>query len=162
MVEDMNRELTEKEQLENNRTRQHIIEVVRLMNDVVINLLERSSRHDDSKLKLPEVAMFAKYGPRLKNLTYNSKEYKECLSEMKKEALGSHYSYNEHHPEHYKNGISDMNLIDLIEMFVDWNASAKRHDDGCITKSLKINKDRFQFSDELHKIFNNTVKYLGW
>lgn len=162
MIQNTNRELTEKEQLENNRTRQHILEVVRLMNIVIVELLERSSNHDKSKLELPEVSMFATYGPKLKKLTYGSEEYKECLNKMKKEALDSHYSDNKHHPEHYKDGISGMSLIDLVEMFVDWNAAAKRHDDGCIMKSLKLNKDRFQFSDELHKIFENTVAHLGW
>jgi hypothetical protein len=34
-------------------------------------------------------------------------------------ALKHHYENNRHHPEHFKNNIDDMNLIDLIEMLCD-------------------------------------------
>ena len=46
-------------------------------------------------------------------------------------ALQHHYEDNCHHPEHYRNGIHDMNMVDLIEMLCDWRAAIKRyHPDG--------------------------------
>jgi hypothetical protein len=53
--------------------------------------------------------------------------------------------------------ISQMTLIDLIEMLCDWKASTLRHKDGDIFKSLEINKKRFNISDQLYNILKNTM-----
>jgi hypothetical protein len=47
-------------------------------------------------------------------------------------------------------------------MFCDWKAATQRMHDGNIRKSLEINKERFEMSEQLYKIFENTVKELGW
>ena len=70
-----------------------------------------------------------------------------------------HYAVNSHHPEHYENGINDMDLVDLIELTCDWIASSKRHADGNIYRSISLNKDRFGMSDQLCKILENTVNH---
>ena len=79
-----------------------------------------------------------------------------------KPALEHHYAKNRHHPEHHKNGINDMNLIDLIEMFCDWKASSERQNDGNILKSIEINGKRFHMSPQLIEIFENTTKDLNF
>jgi len=119
-------------------------------------LSKRAVDHDNSKLESPEKEIFDLYTPKLKNTTYGSDEYKNYLKEMQV-ALKHHYSNNSHHPEHHKNGIKDMDLVDLIEMIADWYAATKRHDDGNIIKSLEINQSRFNYSDELKQIFTNTI-----
>lgn len=53
-----------------------------------------------------------------------------------------------------------MNLLDLIEMFCDWLAATKRHNNGDINRSIKINQSRFSMSDDIVKIFENTVRLL--
>ena len=53
--------------------------------------------------------------------------------------------------------LSGMNLIDLIEMFCDWKAATLRHADGDINKSIMINKKRFNISDQVVSIFQNSV-----
>jgi len=75
-------------------------------------------------------------------------------------ALKHHYGENRHHSEHFEHGIDDMNLIDIIEMFCDWYAATVRHENGDIFASLNINKVRFNLSDQLFNIFNNTAKIL--
>lgn len=97
--------------------------------------------------------------PLLKDLTYGSEEYKKSLAELKP-ALDHHYSHNSHHPEHYKNGVDDFTLVDLVEMFCDWKAASERHVNGDIFKSIQINKDRFEISEQLAKIFENTINKL--
>ena len=74
-----------------------------------------------------------------------------------KPALDHHYANNRHHPEHFENGISDMNLIDLIEMICDWKSATARHSDGDIKRSIIINTNRFKLSDQLAKILSNTA-----
>jgi len=73
-------------------------------------------------------------------------------------ALDHHYAENRHHPEHFENGIQEMNIVDICEMIADWKAASLRHADGDIMKSIEINQKRFEYSDELKSILINTVK----
>jgi hypothetical protein len=54
--------------------------------------------------------------------------------------------------------VNNMNLIDVLEMFLDWLASSKRHDDGDILRSIEINQKRFSMDDQLAQIFRNTAR----
>jgi hypothetical protein len=135
----------------------HIKLVRHNINVIKKYLRHRGEEHDKSKLNSPEYEIFEEYTPKLKATTYNSDEYKKYLKEMKV-ALDHHYSVNRHHPEHFKNGINDMNLVDVIEMLSDWMAATLKHDDGDIYKSIEINRKRFSISDQLAQILINTVK----
>lgn len=146
-----------KEELTISETLRHIELVGRLMSNVVKALALKAAYHDHSKLQVPELQHFVEYTEQLKGLTYGSKEYKACLKKLKP-ALVHHYDNNRHHPEHFPAGISDMSLIDLIEMLVDWYAATKRHLDGDIVKSIKINAKRFKISPQLQRILLNTIE----
>jgi len=115
--------------------------------------------HDQSKLDNPEISLFTEYTPKLADCTYGSDEYKSFLGAMKP-AIDHHYANNRHHPEHFKNGVDEMNLIDMIEMLCDWKAASERHNDGNIRKSIEINANRFNMSPQLVKIFENTADIL--
>ena len=147
MEDDMGRELT----------RQHIANVHDKIEVFVAAIRDRAEKHDQSKLEEPEVSTFHVYGEKLKNSTYGSDEYKDFLVGMK-EALDHHYAHNRHHPEHHKNGFSDMNLVDVVELFCDWLAATERHADGDIYKSIELNTGRFKMSDQLADIFRATAK----
>ena len=138
------------------QTYEHKQNVSKFISFILHDLIIRSIYHDDSKLESPEVEIFTEYTPKLANSTYGSDEYKQFLKEMKP-ALDHHYANNSHHPEHYDNGIEDMDLVDLIEMVCDWKAATLRHNDGDIYKSIELNQKRFGYSDELKQIFKNTV-----
>jgi len=131
--------------------------VNKYMNQVIQSLSERAINHDNSKLEDVEVDIFTEYTPKLSKSTYGSEEYYQFLKEMKP-ALDHHYAKNNHHPEHYPNGVKDMTLIDLIEMICDWKASTMRHNDGNILTSIDKNQDRFGYSNDMAGIFKNTVK----
>jgi hypothetical protein len=128
--------------------------------DILVNELNRIKRiHDKSKMSDPEVGYFAKYGPMLKNLTYGSEEYKQCLKEMQP-GTQHHYENNPHHPEYHKNGIKDMTLINIVEMICDWYAASQRNANGNIFDSMQKNKERFKISDDLYLILENTIKFI--
>jgi len=138
-------------------TKKHIFRVAELISKIVLELLLRMERHDASKLKSPEKETFDIYTPKLKATTYGSEEYKTYLKEMQK-ILDIHYVLNTHHPEHYfSQGISGMDLVDLIEMLCDWKAATERHANGDIEKSILINKERFGISDQLVAVLQNTI-----
>lgn len=121
-----------------------------------INVFE----HDKTKLEEPERKIFEKVSHNLKKLTYGSKEYFDQLNDIQ-EALDHHYANNNHHPEHFENGIKGMSLINLVEMLCDWKAASERYDDGDILKSIDIQQKRFNMSDDLVCILKNTVKELN-
>ena len=139
-------------------TLKHQIRVRNLLNVVICELLSRGEEHDKSKLETPEIEAFAE-NPLLKSMEFNSKEYLEAKKEIDG-AIQHHYANNRHHPEHFKNGVEDMNLIDLIEMFVDWKASSERQNNGNLRKSIEINAKRFNFPVTLTKIFENTIEVI--
>lgn len=138
----------------------HIKRVNELLINAATELLRRAVNHDESKLVGTEKAYFDKYMPLLKNTTYGSDEYKAMLEELSF-ALDLHYKKNSHHPEHYKNGVDDMDLFDVIEMFFDWKAASERHAGGDIMKSIDISENRFNVSPQLAKIFRNTAKKIN-
>jgi hypothetical protein len=189
------------------QTWEHIDLVVRYLMSAQVEMMRRAVTHDRTKLISPEREMFAEMTRKLRELTYGSLEYKECLKQMRGQALGHHYSHNRHHPEFflpreesseiksheimvqhamnynivlpddiygYENllrylkvkqleqtsSINNMNLFDILEMFVDWVAATQRHDDGDINKSIEHNTERFALSPQLVSIFENTVPWI--
>lgn len=143
-------------------TLEHRQNVVNGITDFCADLMERADRHDESKLHSPEKERFDFVGTRqhLGKHEYGSDEYKKSL-EYLGPALQHHYEANDHHPEHFENGVDGMNLMQLCEMFFDWNAAAKRNKGGDIFKSLEVNKERFHLSDQLYNILKNTAESIG-
>ena len=145
------------------------MQVAKYLHIFSCELLKRASEHDASKLEEPEASIFQKFTPLLKDSTYGSNEYKEFLKQMKP-ALDHHYANNKHHPEFNDiNGFSfqtlndpikSMDLFDIVEMICDWLAASKRHADGCINKSITINKKRFNLDDQLEMLLRNTAAFL--
>lgn len=140
-------------------TLKHISNVENILKYLSKDIVKRGKDHDKSKLESPEVEKFAEYTPKLATCTYGSDEYKEYLKGLN-EALKHHYRVNMHHPEHFRNGIQGMNLIDIIELLADWKLATLRHNNGDLIKSININQDRFEYSDDLKNILLNTAKLL--
>lgn len=151
-----NKKLTKEEQLTNAETMRHILTLRALLMQCLQELIKRANEHDISKLSGTELELFTIYTPKLKDVEYGSEEYKQFLQELKP-ALSNHYTKNSHHPEHHENGIKGMNLFDLIEMMCDWKASSLRGKNGDLTKSLEIQKSRFNIDDQLYQILLNTI-----
>ena len=137
-------------------TGEHITQVAKRLAKIADLLRERGKLHDQSKLESPEKEAYDLLTPRLAGLTYGSDEYRATLRDMKP-AIAHHYAHNSHHPEHHEDGIAGMNLLDLVEMFCDWKAASLRHKDGDFRKSLEINRERFNISDQLYAILVNSV-----
>jgi len=151
--------LTLEQKATNNDTWGHIDRVRTLLNTCVRELLDRGEAHDQSKLDTPEVEAFTEYTPKLAGSTYGSDEYTAFRKAMSP-ALEHHYANNRHHPEHHKDGVDDMNLVDILEMLCDWKAASERHNNGNIRKSIEINADRFGLSPQLVRILENTADLL--
>ena len=140
---------------------QHKKRVEDLLRNAAEEIIVRGKNHDNSKLESPEKELFDEYTPKLGGIIYGSEQYNDILKELKP-ALDHHYENNRHHPEFYENGIDDMDLFDIIELFFDWKAAGERHRGGNIYHSIDVNKERFRISDQLEKILKNTAKNKGW
>lgn len=140
-------------------TKDHIEEVGKQLSTIIHALSLRAVYHDSSKLREPEYHGFKECTEKLAAMTYGSEEYQKQLIEMQP-FLDHHYDYNHHHPECFDEGIRKMNLIDIVEMFCDWQAATKRHNNGNILASIEINQKRFGYSDDLKRIFLNTAEWF--
>ena len=151
-------ELTQ-EQKDNYRkeTQEHINLVGRYLDHLCFLLENRAEFHDLSKFDPEEENLRAVHIPELRKHEFGSPQYYEYL-DLLKSAVDRHNSLNSHHPEHYPNGIDGMDLIDLCEMWADWNAASDVQKNGNPLKSFEICKKRFNMSDQLYNIFVNTLK----
>lgn len=141
-------------------TFQHIGEVRARMLTCAMELLCRAHEHDVSKLEDPELAMFDEFTPKLAGLTYGSEEYKATTAAMGP-ALTHHYAHNDHHPEHFAEGVAGMHLLQVIEMLCDWKAAGLRHaDGGDVHRSIDLNRARFGYGPELAGFLHRTAQWL--
>lgn len=142
-------------------TLDHIGKVQARLQECVNHLTVRAAHHDQSKLREPEKSGYDQLTTKLADVVYGSPEYRAALDESRP-TIEHHYAVNSHHPEHYKNGITGMSLLDVIEMLCDWKGASERTKQGSIAQSLAHNKERFGIDDQLAAILENTVKELGW
>lgn len=143
-------------------TLEHRKEVRTRLQKFVAEIIDRQVHHDDSKLEEPEKSMYDTHKPRIQEVElefgYGSPQYENMVKELDP-AFRHHFENNRHHPEYFPNGINDMTLVDLVEMFCDWKAAASRYGKS---PNIEANKKRFGMSDQLAQIFQNTLKELNW
>ena len=137
-------------------TMKHIDRVRHYIRIITDRLTTRGVEHDQTKLESPEVEYFTD-AANIENLTYGSEEYQASLDNLKV-ALDHHYAQYRHHPEHFQNGIKDMNLVDLVEFLCDIKAASERQHDGNLLKSIDTCADRFNICGQLKQILVNTAK----
>lgn len=140
-------------------TLNHIYQVQNLLGKCISELQDRLINHDKSKIYSKELLGFSNLPKDIKEIKYGSQEYQEVLEKLH-DTLDHHYSSNRHHPEHFKNGINDMHLIDILEMTVDWICASQRSQDGNPFSSLSIQQKRFNMDPQLTRIIENTIKHL--
>lgn len=128
---------------------------------IVKSLIWRAITHDLSKYTPTEAKGFIKVIHKLKDSTYGSDEYIESLRSIKP-SIDAHYLSNRHHPEHFKEGIQTMNILDFTEMYCDWQAATKRHKDGDIFDSILKNEKRFGYTHNITSLLFNQADRDKW
>ncbi|UXN70875.1 DUF5662 family protein [Devosia neptuniae] len=143
-------------------THKHIARVRELLGGVAIEMIKRGDRHDASKFLPIEMeplermqAVIDAEGP----AQFGTPEYKRRTG-MLGEMIDHHRANNSHHPEHYPNGISGMDLFDVVEMFFDWKAASERGEDSCMRLGAAC--DKYGATGPLRDILYNTAARLGY
>lgn len=138
----------------------HISRVRRHIDTFIQLLIRRAENHDKSKLEEPELSWW-KEMDKEPRYPYGSEEYKQKIKRWDK-VFKHHYKYNRHHPEHYEYGVSEMTLIDIVEMMCDWLGYK---DTTTVTEALKVCDEqmaRYDISEELRQIiFNTLLRYYS-
>lgn len=141
-------------------TVEHINKVRNNLYGIEAKLNLRALVHDDSKLQEPELSGYEGLSQALKGLTYGTPEHRAAFAPFK-DIIKHHYAHNSHRPEHWHLGVTDMSLLDIIEMLCDWKAAHDRNG-GDFGHSIQVSVSRFNISEQLHSILINTAKELGW
>lgn len=118
-------------------------------------LLERAEKHDNSKLRSPEVDWLIEMDkePRYK---YGTKEYLDKKARWQK-FFDHHYAQNRHHPEHFSTGVEGMNLTDICEYLIDISSYyAEMHPEE-VFNIINNQADRFGLDEQLTQILKNTL-----
>lgn len=126
---------------------------------LIEQLRERAEKHDDSKLKEPEVSLLIQMD-REPNYEYGTPEYFDKM-ERYKGFFEHHYKNNTHHPDHFDSdiakGIEGMDLVDLCEYLVDIISYNENLKVATAIDTLNKQKERFGLDEQLTQILKNTL-----
>lgn len=144
-------------------TNDHIRNVQRRIQEVRVQLDVRAAWHDASKLAEPEKSAYDLLGELIPGKMYGTPEYNAVMDDPRiKDGIQHHVTTNSHHPQAHANGVNDMTLLDLVEMFCDIKAASERSTGKPLADSLAYSCQRWGISEQLAGILENTRKELNW
>ena len=106
----------------------------------------RAIAHDLSKLGIDEFNGFVAINRVAREHPYGSKEYKASLKDN--DVIDLHFSRNPHHPEYHDALVTDMGLLDIIEMVCDWKAACVTYGKTTLLEALEVQIERFGLTKE--------------
>ena len=144
------------------RISQHKLSVLAGLQRISDEISRRGREHDDDKFEPDVFEQFYINVSKFDNIKLGTPEYMQNLEDMRP-AITKHYLKNDHHPEHFENGINGMNLLSIMEMLVDWKSANSAYGNKMsFSESMKINKERFNIDEQLYSILINTAIHLGY
>lgn len=141
------------------RLREHKLGVCYFMNLISALINSRAMTHDNSKNDEKEYKYYKMANSVNRNDFKTYEEYIDYVKPTLDKGLKHHYEFNRHHPEHFDNGVDDMNLVDIIEMITDWKVSIEQNGKD-LYEEIEYNFDKYNVSEQLRKIILNTYKYI--
>lgn len=147
-------------------TRKHQQLVQEIMVQAAKQILDRATRHDNSKLLSVEREAYVEpvWNLNTKDIPYGSEEYKKQCK-MMGEGLKHHLDNNDHHPEYHEDPIypsetfGKMNLFSLLEMLCNWVAAAQRRG-GDPAAPIQRFKEKYGITGQLEGVLVRTLYEL--
>lgn len=115
----------------------------------------RARRHDQSSLSGTELRIYKEHFDELQKYPIFDPRRDIVLSKMRV-AIAYHHEANDHHPEHFTNGIDDMNLLQLMEFVADVMSQSEQNGID-VYEILPLLKDQYDISNQLYQVILNTV-----
>ena len=141
------------------RLNDHIEGVKNYLKVISILLDSRGLMHDSTKKSDEEYNYYKMANSVNRNDFKTYEEYLDYVKPTLNKGLKHHYENNRHHPEYHKNGVDDMNLIDILEMVADWKISIEQNGKN-VEEEIQYNFKKYNISEQLQKIILNTYKYI--
>lgn len=139
-------------------TKVHQARVSIILSKLGRELIKRGKVHDNSKFQTPEKEIYSEYHDKLNSVAFASESYNYYLKQMKP-AVDHHYQVNDHHPEHFKDGIVDMDLIQMLEMLADIVAVSTDKGTDLIEFLPKFMKEK-EIPENFYTILRNTLEHI--
>lgn len=117
-------------------------------------LIWRAIKHDYSRYNWVELKYNIDNLDKIRYSKYSSYEWKKLTNKNLPHAI-NHFKKNRHHPEHFENGVEDMQLIDVVEMVCDWKAAARRRYKKLNKKLYNKTAINYKIDGKLYKIISN-------
>lgn len=137
-------------------TKKHIEQVQQCLKDICSKLQLRSYDHDMSRYRRPGSLKFREVYSELKETEGNDEIHLSILEKLRI-LREKYFKTCRYCPESHDNNVSEMNLVDLLELLSDWKA-----DSSDLKKTIIENQKKYKYTDELMNVLLNTAKYLGW
>lgn len=123
-------------------------------------LQEQANQHDNDKIEPGYIKdVYDEHFPSLKQIEFNTAEYKEYERTHFKQAHALH-AQNRHHYYNPLNQIEDINLFDLLEAIVDIRQSQRQYADYSIERIMETFKDKGVLELDIEKLAYNTLQKL--
>ena len=132
------------------------------LSTVARELISRGRTHDNSALGSPEIEVYHRFFLEYQKYKIGDPRKDEVFTQMA-EAIGHHFQYNDHHPEHFENGINDMDLIRLMQFTADIMSWSEQEQID-IFEILPMIRDKCGMTDQVYNLICNTIteiKRLG-
>lgn len=139
-------------------TMEHKTRVSIKMSALAREITRRGNVHDNSKFKTPEVEIYSAHFNELNNAKYGSPEYDKALDNIKP-ALNHHNAENDHHVQHFENGIFEMNLVQILEMLCDISVTAEAKGEDAVY-NLPTWMQRNHIPENYYRILRNTLEHI--
>ena len=126
-------------------------------------LITRAGAHDRSKfedVELGPLADMIKVEEREGKVEFGTPEY-AARTAMLDGMWRNHVAHNDHHPEHFDDGITGMNLLQIVEMLCDWQAASAQRDPSK-TMNITFCVEKYGIPPMLEQILRNTADAMGW
>jgi hypothetical protein len=136
----------------------HRRQVSHLLRELAREFERRAELHDLSVLELDEFEGRVQIQNIARTHKYDSPEYRQSLKET---SLNLHYERNDHHPEHYSNGVDEMGFTSFVEMVLDWLGASRTYRNTSFRDGLTEQTKRFKLQPDHLYLIDLIARHFG-
>lgn len=115
--------------------------------ELAVEIIRRGLCHDQSKFVGLE-------------FQYLHTEVKDSHAALFQEALETHWSLNDHHPEHWSSGVREMPRVVLAEMVADWVARGQEFGSDVLEFVHEVACPRYGITHD-SPVYEQIFEFLG-
>lgn len=131
------------------------------MNKCILNFMEKSQTHDVDKIFNNDVfSVYDQHFTKLKKIPFGTSEYLQYEQTHFPSAHSIHAQNDHHYYSHYNNSTKP-NILDLLEVIIDINASNKQYGDADIEIVMDVLNKKGVLDISMDVFVRNTIEFLN-